>query len=70
MGASNASKMIEKDDQGGPVGSNESVAYWRKIFGLCVDIEDSGLDPGQSVDDLFGGKENFRIHINQGDPTA
>ncbi|MFB6107089.1 MAG: hypothetical protein ABEJ70_08965 [Halobacteriaceae archaeon] len=65
MGPANARKM-QFVSPGSPP---ENIEYWIGRVGLCVDLEDSGLSPGQSLDDLFTGDENFRIHIDDEDPS-
>jgi hypothetical protein len=67
MGAGNARQMqFQPQGSGSPP---ENIDYWLGRVGVCVDLEDSGLSPGQSLDDLFGGTENFRIHIDDADPS-
>ena len=63
-GAGNAREMQLVDAD-----NDQNIDYWLGRVGVCVDLEDSGLSPGQSLDDLFSGKENFRIHIDDEDPT-
>jgi hypothetical protein len=64
-GKGNARKMKAVSPGNPP----ENIEYWLGRVGVCVDLEDSGLSPGQSLDDLFGGDENFRIHIDDEDPS-
>ena len=67
MNAGNAMAMVAKDASGNTISSG-NVAYYRLIAGVKIDLEDSGLQPGQSLEDLFGGDENFRVHVQQGQP--
>jgi hypothetical protein len=68
MGAGNAKAMVARDGNGNTINSG-NVAFYRLIAGLKIDLEDAPIGPGESLDNLFGGEENFRIHVQQGDPS-
>jgi hypothetical protein len=67
QGAGNARQM-QIVSPGNPP---ENIDYWLGRVGVCVDLEDSGLSPGDSLDSLWSGDdtEDFRIHIDDEDPS-